>query len=172
MTFKLLCYNLRKRGKDPIMDQAKTGDSHLFGWCEIKDDGQLQLPSAALSAYGLTEAPAVIFYLGSSQTGGLCITSRILLENSPLNEIVTDLPDLVNYSMPAGETLNYKGRAYGWLSLNGSGALSLPAPLLEKLSLAAGSKLLAIRGSNMAFTLGAKGPLLAVAEALAEKVEL
>lgn len=154
------------------MDQAKTGDSHLFGWCAIKDDGQLQLPSAALSAYGLNETSAVIFYLGSSQTGGLCITSRILLENSPLSEIVTDLPDLVGYTMPAGETHNYKGRAYGWLSLDGSGTLSLPAPLLERLELASGSRLLAIRGNNMAFTLAAKGPLLAVAEALAEKVEL
>lgn len=151
------------------MDQAKTGGSSLFGWCEIKDNGQLQLPAAALTAYGLNAAPAVIFYLGSSQTGGLCITSRVLLESSPLSEIVTDLPDLVSYAMPAGETHNYKGRAYGWLSLSGSGALSLPAPLLDRLELGAGSRLLAIRGSNMAFTLGAKGPLLEVAQALSGK---
>lgn len=154
------------------MNQAKTDGGHFFGWCEIKDDGQLQLPSAALSAYGLTETSAVIFYIGSSQTGGLCITSRVLLENSPLSEIVTDLPDLVSYATPAGETLDYKGRAYGWLSLNSAGALSLPAPLLEKLNLTAGCKLLAIRGSNMAFTLGAKGPLLDVAEALSGKIEI
>lgn len=151
------------------MDQDKTSDSYLFGWCEIEDNGQLQLPSAALSAYGLNETSAVIFYIGSSQTGGLCITSRVLLESSPLSEIVTDLPDLVGYTMPAGETHNYKGRAYGWLSLSNSGALNLPGSLLERLELGAGSRLLAIRGSNMAFTLGAKGPLLEVAQALSGK---
>lgn len=152
------------------MTQSKPGGNHIFGWCKIKPDGQVQLPPAALSEYGLNETPAVIFYIGSKQTGGLCITSRALLESSPLTNIVTDLPDLVSYTTPAGETMDYKGRAYGWLSLNSEGIMSLPEHLLDRLNLEKGHKLLAIRSSEIAFTLGAKGPLLEVAEALPEKI--
>lgn len=152
------------------MTQSKPGGNYIFGWCKIKSGGQVQLPPAALSEYGLAETLAVIFYIGSSQTGGLCITSRALLENSPLTNIVTDLPDLVNYVTPAGETVDYKGRAYGWLNLDSNGVMSLPEHLLNRLNLEKDHKLLAIRGSDIAFTLGAKGPLLDVAEALPEKV--
>lgn len=156
--------------KDMTMTQSKPGGNHIFGWCKIKSNGQVQLPPTALAEYGLDETPAIIFYIGSKQTGGLCITSRALLESSPLTNIVTDLPDLVNYTTPAGETVDYKGRSYGWLSLDDEGVMNMPEILLDKLHLKQGHKLLAIRSSEIAFTLGAKGPLLEVAEALPEKI--
>ena len=120
----------------------------------------------------MTETPAIIFYIGSKQTGGLCITSKALLENSALTSIISDLPDLANYSTPAGETIPYKGRAYGWLNLDKEGKLTLPLDLMEALELKKGHKLLAMRSNEIAFTLGAKGTLIEVAEALPEKIDV
>ena len=46
------------------------------------------------------------------------------------------------------------------MSVSREGRLQLAYPLLEELELYVGAELLCIRSSDIAFTLGAKGPLL------------
>lgn len=48
---------------------------------------------------------------------------------------------------------------YGWLSLNGTNA-NLPQSLMDFLGVNIGDKLLAIRSSNIAFSMGFRGSLI------------
>lgn len=66
----------------------------------------------------------------------------------------------MDYFLPEGRLIPYKGRKYGWLSISPEGLLRLPEETLRALSLEPGMELMAIRSSDIAFTLGAKGPLL------------
>ena len=95
----------------------------------------------------------------------MCIRDRkALLEPSKLGHILRDLPGLRDYAAEPGAFLPYKGRAYCWTDLSPAMELHLPPSSLEFLSLTAGMRLLAIRSSDIAFTMGAKGPLLERAE--------
>ena len=60
----------------------------------------------------------------------------------------------------AGAFVRYKGRAYCWLPVSAHGTLRLTADVQTFLGLAPGQALLCIRSSDIAFTLGARGPLL------------
>lgn len=62
-------------------------------------------------------------------------------------------------SLQEGELISYKGRMYGWLSLNGTN-VNLPQSLMDFLGVNIGDKLLAIRSSNIAFTMGLRGSLI------------
>ena len=56
--------------------------------------------------------------------------------------------------------MQYKGRKYAWLSIDQSGIIKMPQTALSVLDLRPGMELLSIRSSDIAFTIGAKGPLL------------
>lgn len=56
--------------------------------------------------------------------------------------------------------MQYKGRKYAWLDINKNGVIKLPHNTSEVLELQSGMDLLSIRSSDIAFTMGAKGPLL------------
>lgn len=62
--------------------------------------------------------------------------------------------------LSAGEFIQYKGRKYAWLGIDGNGVIKLPQSTLKVLELQSGMELLSIRSSDIAFTMGAKGPLL------------
>ena len=57
-----------------------------------------------------------------------------------------------------GKLITYKGRGYTWLPIE-EGIINLTPDLMMALKLQVHSELLAIRSSNIAFTMGAKGPL-------------
>lgn len=59
---------------------------------------------------------------------------------------------------------------YGWLSLNGSN-VNLPQSLMDSLGVNIGDKLLAIRSSNIAFTMGFRGSLIDKANNFKGKIE-
>ena len=72
----------------------------------------------------------------------------------------SEAPALRDEGWPLGEFSRYKGRWYGRLPLLEGSLLVLPARTLDLLQLAPGMHLLSIRSSDIAFTMGAKGPLL------------
>ena len=53
-----------------------------------------------------------------------------------------------------------KGGKYVWINIDQDGAVKLPQNTLDVLELQSGMELLSIRSSDIAFTMGAKGPLL------------
>ena len=53
-----------------------------------------------------------------------------------------------------------KGRKYAWINIDKNGTVKLPQNTFDDLELQSGMELLSIRSSDIAFTMGTKGPLL------------
>ena len=74
--------------------------------------------------------------------------------------ITADNPNLQNYASGCGEFIKYKGRFYCWLDISETGIIHLRKETMDFLDIKPGMYLLAIRSSNIAFTMSAKGPLI------------
>ncbi len=92
------------------------------------------------------------------------MTRKGLLQPSKLGHILVDNPGLRDYLVAEGEFVPYKGRSYCWVGISEDGIIRLSGEALRFLGVQVGMELLAIRSSDIAFTMGAKGPLLARAE--------
>ena len=142
------------------MPQMNKGGKFIFGRSLIRDDLTIHLPTQALTEYHATAEGKVYLFTGSKVTGGFCVTRKGLLEPSKLGHILTDNPNLQNYQTAEGEFVKYKGRSYCWVSISENGVIQLNQQTLNFLDLKIGTELLSIRSSDIAFTMGATGPLL------------
>lgn len=88
------------------------------------------------------------------------MTRRGLLKPSKLGHILTDNSALQNYQTTEGEFIKYKGRSYCWINISENGIIQLNHQILDFLNLKIGMEPLSIRSSDIAFTMGATGPLL------------
>ena len=145
----------------PLMNK---GGKFIFGKSLMRDDLTIHLPTQALTEYNTTLERKVYLFTGSKVTGGFCVTRKGLLEPSKLGHILTDNPALQNYQTAEGEFVKYKGRSYCWLNISENGIIQLNQQILDFLNLKIGMELLSIRSSNIAFTMGATGPLLESAD--------
>ena len=146
------------------MPQMNKGGKYIFGKLLIHQDGSLQLPPQAINEYQITEEGKGYLFTGSKITGGFCITRKGLLYPSKLGHILDDLPSLLHYTAKPEVFLPYKGRSYCWITISKEGQIRLSKEMMEFLSVTPGMQLLSIRSSNIAFTMGAKGPLIEKAE--------
>lgn len=146
------------------MPQMSKGGKFIFGKSMIRDDLTIRLPTQALAEYGALAEGKVYLFTGSKITGGFCVTRKGLLEPSKLGHILTDNPALQNYQTAEGEFIKYKGRSYCWISISGTGVIQLNQNMVNFLNLEIGMELLSIRSSDIAFTMGARGPLVEKAE--------
>lgn len=146
------------------MPQMNKGGKFIFGKSLIRNDLTVHLPTQALTEYNATAEEKVYLFTGSKVTGGFCVTRKGLLEPSKLGHILTDNPALQNYQTTEGELVKYKGRSYCWVNISENGVIQLNQQILDFLHLKIGMNLLSIRSSDIAFTMGAKGPLLEKAE--------
>lgn len=87
------------------------------------------------------------------------MTRQGLLLSSKLGHILTETPELLHYEAPMGTFLPYKGRFYYWTVISESGEIRLTEEMMKFLHLKPQMQLLSIRSSDIAFTMGAKGPL-------------
>lgn len=142
------------------MPQMNKGGKFIFGKSLIRDDLTIHLPTQALAEYKAAAEGKAYLFTGSKVTGGFCVTRRRLLEPSKLGHILTDNPALQNYRTVEGEFIKYKGRSYCWISISEDGVLQLTPQMMHFLKLEIGMELLSIRSSDIAFTMGAAGPLL------------
>lgn len=142
------------------MPQLNKGGKFVFGFSVIQPDLSLRLPTQALFEYDAAQDGRIIIFTGSKITGGFCVTTYPLLSNSKLSHILKECPTLRNCQLSEGEFIQYKGRKYAWLSIDRNGKIKLPSSTLGVLELHSGMELLSIRSSDIAFTMGAKGPLL------------
>lgn len=142
------------------MPQLNKGGKFVFGLSLIHDDLIVQFPTQALEEYRLLNDDKIIIFTGSKITGGFCVTTYSLLSTSKLSHILDECQQLKNRSFQQGTLITYKGRKYTWLTLKENGSIQLTPQLLKQLNLDVGNELLCIRSSDIAFTMGAKGPLL------------
>lgn len=138
------------------------GGKFIFGKSLIRNDLTIHLPAHALTEYNATAEGKVYLFTGSKVTGGFCVTRKGLLEPSKSGHILTDNdnPALQNYQTTEGEFVKYKGRSYCWVNISENGIIQLNQQILDFLNLKIGMELLSIRSSDIAFTMGATGPLL------------
>lgn len=101
----------------------------------------------------------------------LCHSKSLLLP-SKLGHILTANPALCDFSLPGGSFLPYKGRKYCWIGVSREGTIRFTKQMLQALDLSLGMELLSIRSSDIAFTMGAKGPLLKRAENYTGSIEV
>ena len=153
------------------MPQLNKGGKFIFGFSVIQPDLSVKFPPQTLLEYDITKDGKVIIFTGSKVTGGFCTTNYSLLSNSKLGHILKDCTALGDCSLPEGEFIQYKGRSYAWLHIDDSGLVKLTQKIMDKLQLSSGTELLSIRSSDIAFTMGAKGPLLDRAYKYSGKVE-
>lgn len=146
------------------MPQMNKGGKFIFGESVIRPDGLMQLPAQAVEEYRIASEGRVYLFTGSKATGGFCVTRRGLLLPSKLGHILTETTTLLRYEAPEGRFLPYKGRAYCWTAISEAGEIRLTDAMMAFLRLEPGMRLLTIRSSDIAFTMGAKGPLLEKAE--------
>ncbi len=142
------------------MPQMNKGGKFVFGWSLINEDYTIQLPKMAVEEYKISSEEKVILISGSKKTGGFCVSRKEFIENSNINGLFTANPSLRDYKTNEGEFIKYKGRLYCWLTITNEGLLKLTDKILNDLSLKKGDKLLSIRGSDIAFVMGVKGPLI------------
>ena len=154
------------------MPQMNKGGKFIFGKSLIRDDLTIHLPTQALTEYNATSEKKVYLFTGSKVTGGFCVTRKGLLEPSKLGHILTDNPALQNYQTAEGEFIPYKGRSYCWVNISENGVIQLSQQIMDFLNLKVGMELLSIRSSDIAFTMGAAGPLLERAENYAGEIPL
>lgn len=142
------------------MPQLNKGGKFVFGLSVIKPDLTIRIPPQTLLEYDALRDGKIIIFTGSKITGGFCVTTYSLLSDSKLSHLLEECPALKDCQISEGELVPYKGRKYAWLHIDKSGVIRLPQSTLEALGLQRGMELLSIRSSNIAFTMGAKGPLL------------
>ena len=142
------------------MPQMNKGGKFIFGKSVIQENGVVQIPPQAIAEYRITEEGKVYLFTGSKSTGGFCVTRKGLLESSRLGHILTENPELLHCSSECGAFIPYKGRSYCWTSITADGKIVLSVDMMNFLEISSGSQLLSIRSSDIAFTMGAKGPLL------------
>jgi len=141
------------------MPQMSKGGKYIFGWSIIRENGKLILPPSAVDEYKLQGENFVYIVSGSKQTGGFCVMPEPLLAQSKLQHILKENQSLADRSLKEGELISYKGRKYSWLILK-NGAVHLSESFMRKLGIKIGDKLLTIRSSDIAFTLGVRGSLI------------
>lgn len=142
------------------MPQMNKGGKYIFGMSVIREDGSIQFPTQAVEEYRIADEGKVYLFTGSKSTGGFCVTRRGLLLPSTLGKILEETPALRDYTAKQGEFILYKGRSYCWTEITQSGQIILTAEMMNFLEIQPGMPLLSIRSSDIAFTMGAKGPLL------------
>lgn len=146
------------------MPQMNKGGKFIFGMSIVRADGSVRFPAQAVEEYRINAEGRVYLFTGSKSTGGFCVTRRGLLLPSRLGHILTETEPLLNYEAPAGTFYSYKGRSYCWTEISEAGEIQLTEGMLAFLQLAPEMRLLSIRSSDIAFTMGAKGPLWEKAE--------
>lgn len=146
------------------MPQMNKGGKFIFGISIIKEDYSVIFPTQAAQEYDIASEGRVYLISGSKKTGGFVVTRKGLLFDSKIGNILNDNPALCEYALPEGTFVKYKNRKYCWCKVSEDGVLQLTPQIADEFGIGINSKLLSIRSSNIAFTMGAKGPLMQKAE--------
>ena len=142
------------------MPQISKGGKYVFGWSRIGADGEVLIPPEAMREYHRRPHERVILISGSRASGGFVVSKKSWLEESAISQVLTNNPELTKFQIEEGRTIKFKGRLYGWARIHDNGLLILPAHTLATFQIKPGDCLLSIRGSDIAFVMGVKGPLI------------
>jgi len=145
------------------MPQIAKGGKFIFGWSTVSLTGCVKIPEMTFNEYNLSTDRNVILISGSKKSGGFCVSNYTLMRPSIMNGLFLEYPEIKDYSCKEGECIKFKGRLYCWIKLQPEGVIKLPDYTMKSFDIKPGNKLLSIRGSNIAFVLAVKGPLIEAA---------
>lgn len=155
------------------MPQLVKGGKFVFGWSVVRKNCLIRIPPEALKEYRFLEDSKLFLISGSGSTGGLCLSSEVLLEKSVMGTVFEAFPQLKAGNIEGEDDfVRFKGRLYCQSSLTKQGLLMVNPYFLQKLGIQAGARLLSIRGSRFALVLGLKGPIIEAAESYEGEIEL
>ncbi|NLE77200.1 MAG: hypothetical protein GX605_10685 [Chloroflexi bacterium] len=105
----------------------------------------------------------MILFSGSKTTGGFIVSAERLVQGSVFPTALAHLPGLAGRRVGEGLTARFHGRWTCWIGLRSGGLLPLSGEALAAYGLTGGDALLVIRGSNVGFVMGARGPFVDLA---------
>ncbi len=141
----------------PLMNK---GGKFVFGISLVNSDLSVRIPPQSLQEYAIKLGAKVFLISGSKRSGGFVVTKKELLSSSKINNLLIDMTILSNYELPEGDFIRYKGRLYCWTNVTSEGKIEFREKMLEALDISIGTELLAIKSSNIAFAMSARGLLL------------
>jgi len=136
------------------MPQLRRGGKHVFGWAVVHPDGRVRIPSEAIDEYGLSGSGTLVLMSGSRTSGGIRAALPSALEGSVFGSGASDAA-----AAGVGAVIRRKNTVFCQATLDGS-VLSVPGDMLAACGVAAGDKLLVIRGSDRGVTMVVRGPLV------------
>ena len=145
------------------MPQIAKGGKFVFGWSIINTEGCVKIPEMTFKEYNLSTDNNAILISGSKKSGGFCVSNYSLMKKSIMNGLFTEHPEIKDFAFTEGVCIKYKGRLYCWVKIGSKGIIKLPEHTMKSFNLKPNDKLLSIRGSDIAFVLAAKGPLIEAA---------
>ena len=89
------------------MPQIAKGGKFVFGQSLIHDDLSVRFPPQAVREYDITVEQRAYLMTGSKSTGGFCIMRKGLLAPSKLGMILTENPELRDYSTAPGAFIRF-----------------------------------------------------------------
>jgi len=125
------------------MPQLAKGGKWVFGWVIVSPQGEITIPPEAFAEYGFQPGETVLFLRGSRRSGGVIIGRPEKLAQSKVS--------LASRVVARG-------------SIQVGGRVMLP----QAAGIAPGNRLLAVRGSGLALTVLAYGPIYEEAQKHAE----
>ncbi|HPJ90247.1 MAG TPA: hypothetical protein PLO84_14110 [Thermotogota bacterium] len=140
------------------MPRMNEGGNFVYGVSVMRETFEVKIPPQAYEEYHCCKDDVFILMSGSDESGGFCVTSKRLLAQSELQNILFDNP-VLNDEQIHEEWIQYKGRKYTCRK-NNAGKIRLTAKDLEELEMHSGAELMCIRGTDIAFSFAAKGILI------------
>jgi hypothetical protein len=142
------------------MPHISKGGKFIFGWSVINSNGCVKIPEMTYDEYKLSTDNNVILISGSKKSGGFCVSNYTMLKDSIMSGLFSEYPEIKEYSSKEGECKKYKGRLYCWLKIGPDGIITLPSHTMKSFCIKPDDRLLSIRGSDIAFVMAVKGPII------------
>lgn len=142
------------------MPRLVKGGKFVYGLSRISPEGDIFIPPAAMNEYAFNDGDRVILLSGSRKSGGFGLTRLEILEKSELRTLIDTLPGLRDYRIPRGETIEYRGRLFGWTVIESGGYIRLPLGTLAGYGCTPGELLAVGRGSYLSLAFIARGPII------------
>ncbi|GGF94967.1 hypothetical protein [Paenibacillus aceti] len=148
---------------------AKAG-KYFYAWSKILPDGSFCLSDQALKEYFISPESNVILMSGRNTLKGFSVLCKELISNSPLASIFNNVPEVQNFSIPAGEAIAFKQRLFCWAYLDKDRYIQLPEETWQQFGVCPGDQLLSMRANHLGFDNLSEGPYIELAKQIRDMI--
>jgi hypothetical protein len=141
------------------MPQLVKAGKYVFGWSLVRMNGDIIIPNEAYLEYGFINDEKAILMSGSKKSGGFGLSSKRLLSDTPIGNLLIKHPDLLDYKINEGEVKKINNRIFSWVKIKKVKSITLTEMLLDAFNIEINEKLLVVRGSGLALGFITTGPI-------------